>query len=122
MTQTLNSFPFSAQSCFKRMEAARPAGPPPTIKTSKGIASLGTERGSSASEEKHRGELEETAFQLDWDGNLLHLTNEDEKCDILGNRVGRRRANDLKSWARIVPKKRQLVLLDKVICRRIFSI
>ena len=36
-----NVLPASAASCFKRMAAARPAGPAPTMTTSNSIASLG---------------------------------------------------------------------------------
>lgn len=50
MTQTLKSLSCSAQSCLRRMEAARPAGPPPTMRTSNGMDS----RGSSRTEEKDR--------------------------------------------------------------------
>ena len=37
--QTETSFPLCAASCFSRIAAARPAGPPPTITTSYSIAS-----------------------------------------------------------------------------------
>jgi hypothetical protein len=37
--QTDKSFPVDSASCLRRIDAARPAGPPPTIKTSKGILS-----------------------------------------------------------------------------------
>ncbi len=50
MRHTDKSLPVDSQSCLMRIEAASQAGPPPTIKTSKGMLS----RGSSAAEEKLR--------------------------------------------------------------------
>ena len=40
-TQTDTSWPFSAASCFRRIAADKPAGPPPTMTTSYSIASRG---------------------------------------------------------------------------------
>ena len=42
MRQTDKSLPVSWHNCLMRMAAANPAGPPPTISTSKGILSRGS--------------------------------------------------------------------------------
>ena len=44
MRQTDKSFPVDSQSCLRRIEAAKPAGPPPTINTSNGMLSRGSSR------------------------------------------------------------------------------
>jgi hypothetical protein len=48
MRQTDRSLPVSTDSCFNRIDAAKPAGPPPTINTSKGMDSRGSSISSSA--------------------------------------------------------------------------
>ena len=52
-TQTLSSLSCCAHSCRRRIDAASPAGPPPTIKTSKGMDSRGSPS-RSADAEKDR--------------------------------------------------------------------
>ena len=48
-TTTRTSRPFSCSSCFKRMAALRPAGPPPTIQTSTSSEARSTLLGSKSS-------------------------------------------------------------------------
>jgi hypothetical protein len=102
MTQTLKSVSFSKQSCLRRMEAAKPAGPPPTIKTSNGIDSRGSNTGSSsASAENQRTPLL-LLFKVDWHDD----ENDDDGAalkavDSRQERAPRLRlANDRKNCAR----------------------
>lgn len=80
MRQTERSLPVSAHSCLIRIAAANPAGPPPTISTSKGMAS----RGSSSSV----SEVEKKACRCDCRGLVQRPAPPRDATDIV---LGRNR-------------------------------
>src|SRR5438552_12164288 len=71
-TQTLTSRPASAASCFKRIAADRPEGPPPTMTTSYSMTSRGTNRSSALWQRSHYNCVSSPPLPMSRNRKLMH--------------------------------------------------